>query len=294
MASLSVNYTAASTNFGIPGSTAEQTDITSFLITALTAFENHNHASTRGLAVARLATATYLNDTANTFQVIGLTLNQADNDDEILSFKSSDVAHAMTADSEADTYGAIGKSDPSNGGFYMKGFCATTTGLQIDGFHTTDNTTKSTSGNAAVHVNGRLRSGTGHTACGADANLVAVKNNGTTRFLLDGDGDSHQDVGTAWTNFDAYDDLTLLNDLSVAVSREDDPIRREFAGFLKYNKEALERTKLVTFNDDTDGRPFVNMSKLTMALVGALIQTGARIRELEASLTDVRALVAGV
>jgi hypothetical protein len=39
---------------------------------------------------------------------------------------------------------------------------------------------------------------------------------------------------------------------------------------LKYNREALERLRLVTFNDD--GHHFVNMSKLAMLLTGAVRQ----------------------
>jgi hypothetical protein len=102
---------------------------------------------------------------------------------------------------------------------------------------------------------------------------MAVRNNTTTRFILDSDGDSHQDVGTAWTNFDDYDDAGLLTDLSLAVSRPGDPIREGFGEFLKYNRAALERAKLVTFNDD--GHHFVNMSKLAMLLTGAVRQQAA-------------------
>ena len=43
----------------------------------------------------------------------------------------------------------------------------------------------------------------------------------------------------------------------------------------------MEKAKLVTFNDDTDGRAFVNMSKLTMLLVGAVRQMAAEIEHLK-------------
>jgi hypothetical protein len=98
---------------------------------------------------------------------------------------------------------------------------------------------------------------------------------------LDADGDSHQDVGTAWTNFHGHVDNDLLQLLSAHVSRIDDPLRDQFGSFLAQNKKKLEELKLVTFNDDTDRRPFVNMSRLTMLLVGAVIQANQRIDILE-------------
>jgi hypothetical protein len=48
---------------------------------------------------------------------------------------------------------------------------------------------------------------------------------------------------------------------------------------LKYNREALERLKLVSFNDD--GHHFVNMSKLAMLLTGAVRQQAQRLQHLE-------------
>jgi hypothetical protein len=146
---------------------------------------------------------------------------------------------------------------------------------------------------------GKLKSGTGAGNLGANANILAVLNNDTARFILDADGDSHQDVGTAWTNFDAFDDAALLTDLSLAVSQAGDPIREGFGEFLKYNREALERLRLVSFNDD--GHHFVNMSKLAMLLTGAVRQQAealqmqmGRIERLEGLLERCERLLASM
>jgi hypothetical protein len=61
-------------------------------------------------------------DTANTKNTYGLTINQGANDDDILSFKSSDVAQPFTGIAEADTYASFGKSSGDNGGLWIKGF----------------------------------------------------------------------------------------------------------------------------------------------------------------------------
>jgi hypothetical protein len=229
----------------------------------------------------------------------GLCLDQGANDDEILALKSSDVAHGMTTLAETDTYGVLQKVAAADGGLSMIGYTEVTTGLSLAGRYVTDNTTKTTAGIGAINIIGQKKSGTTITDPGANANLLAVRSNATTRFILDADGDSHQDVGTAWTNFDDYDDAQLLQALSLAVSKPEDPIREKFSEFLKYNREALEKARLVTFNED--GHHFVNMSKLTMLLTGAIRQQAAalseqldRITRVEGMLERYEDLLAGV
>jgi hypothetical protein len=220
----------------------------------------------------------------------GLCLDQGSEDDEILALKSSDIAHGMTDVANTDVYGTMRKYSAAAGGLMVTGYGEVTTGLTLGGAHVTDSTTKTTAGTAAVMIDGRLKSGATYGALGANANILAVRSHTTTRFILDADGDSHQDVGTAWTNFDAFDDAALLTDLSMAVSRAGDPIKEGFGEFLKYNQEALERLKLVTFNDD--GHHFVNMSKLAMLLTGAVRQQAQRIERLEGLVARCERLLA--
>lgn len=62
-----------------------------------------------------------LGDTANASVTQGLTLNQGANDDEILSLKSSDVAHGLTTITETDTYGRLLKQSATLGGLRVAG-----------------------------------------------------------------------------------------------------------------------------------------------------------------------------
>lgn len=226
------------------------------------------------------AAKSYVNDTANAGMTVGLTINQGAADDEALALKSSDVAHGITDLGETDTYGSFFKSNATNGGLSIRGLAASTSiGVDVGGFQGTANTTKSTAGTGAIRLTGGLKSGTGFAALGANANILAVTDAGTTRFLLDADGDSHQDVGTAWTNFDEYDDIGLLTTLAHNISREGNRIRGEFQRWITYHRGALEAAGLVTFN--ANGRHFVNMSRLTMLLVGAVRQQAARTVALE-------------
>lgn len=78
MSTPSVNYTAAGTQFSIPASETEQTDITAFLINALQAIEDHTHAATHGLAVTRLGdTITAQSDSAGAIGVLLTTLHNS-------------------------------------------------------------------------------------------------------------------------------------------------------------------------------------------------------------------------
>ena len=224
-----------------------------------------------------------VNDTSNANMTVGLTLNQGAADDEILAFKSSDVAHGMTTVAETDTYGKVAKLDGPTGGLLIMGLGESTQGIRLELRHTTDTTTKAVTSVGALHVNGAKANGTSTQAMGANANLVAFANgDGATRHILDVDGDSHQDVGTAWTNFDDQADADLLTALSVHVSRPDDPIKTNFRKFLRGNRRRLEALELVQFNPD--GHHFVNMSRLTMLLVGAVRQTNDRVSRLVAAL----------
>ena len=233
-----------------------------------------------------------INDVDNAFSTIGLTINQGASDDEILTLKSSDVVQQMTNVSEADTFGLFKKIIAAKGGLRIIGLTEDNEAFQIIGGVAFDTAIRSTAAIAPVEIDSGLNDGAGNLAVNAaNQNMLAVRNWGTTRFILDTDGDSHQDVGTAWTNFDEDDDAALLQDLALSVSQEHDPIHEEFSDFLKYNREMLTKAKLVDFNDD--GHHFVNMSKLTMLLTGAVRQLASRLAKAELTIAQQQLLMEG-
>jgi hypothetical protein len=229
----------------------------------------------------------YINDNSDSNVTQGLVLNQGANDNCILTLKSSDVSHGMTSICEADTYGSFDKNDGDSGGLRITGLsdssAVVAVAAQLRGFlGGTADTTKSTTARSVTEVYSAIQSGTSIGAIGANGNVFGIRITGATKFIFDADGDSHQDVGTTWTNFDDKDDVALLHALSAGVSRNDDPIRAMFGRFLEDNREILTRAKLVTFNED--GHHFVNMSRLLMLVVGAVRQQAARIEQLERML----------
>jgi hypothetical protein len=233
--------------------------------------------------------AIFIGDSSNSKNAQGLTINQGGNDDEILSLKSSDVAHGMTSLTETDTYAIISKLTTDSGGLNLEGFSEDKRGVFVRGNVSSQDTTKSNASTGCIFLTSAKKSGTGRGSMPANSNLLVVRNLSQTRFILDADGDSHQDVGTTWTNFDSYDDATLLNDLAVAFSQSDDPIKSEFRKFVTYNRDVLEQAKLATFNED--GHHFVNMSKLTMLLVGAVRQQARQIHQQVERITQLETAI---
>jgi hypothetical protein len=235
----------------------------------------------------------FINDTANGDVTLGLTINQGGNDNQILALKSSDVAHGVTSLAETDTFGYLMKADAAAGGLRIVGLAedATVIGLQMIGVGDSS-TTKSTAATGMIVLDGQENDGdtTPATNATANSNLLAVRDNTTTRFILDSDGDSHQDVGTAWTTFDHLDDIATLNALAYNVARPSDPIKEKFGEWMADKRDLLEAQKIVRFNEN--GHHFVNMSKLAMLHTGAIRQLGERLADKEARLIELEAKLA--
>jgi hypothetical protein len=242
-------------------------------------------SGTTGTAInaAWVGTAIYDGVDALFTSLTGIRLNQGAGDGAIVSLESSDIAHGMTAVENTDVYGTLGKQSATDGGLRVTGLTEVTTAISLAAQHTTGDTTKSTAAIGAVVVNGALKSGTGVSTMTANSNIVTFANNSTTRFILDADGDSHQDVGTAWTNFDAFDDVALLNALTGVVSRAGDPLRDAFGALVADHRASLVAHRIVTINDGPgeDGSVFVNWSRFHMLMIGAVRQIAREMSALQ-------------
>ena len=248
--------------------------------------------SAGGVEKARLTSGgmLLLGDTVNAKMTQGLTLNQGASDDEILALKSSDIAHGVTTRAETDTYALFAKGSGANGSLLIRGFAdGGSQGVVVRGHAPDDDTTKTTGAVGYIRLEARKHRGPGDQAAGADANVLVVSNSGTVTHILDGEGDSHQDIGTAWTNFDDFDDLGILESLSMALAQPGGELKEVFRGFLEYNRPWLADHKIVTFNQD--GHHFINWSRFHMVTAGALRQVGRRLINIE---REMRALKGGV
>lgn len=220
----------------------------------------------------------FINDTSNINMTTGLTINQGAADTEILTLKSSDVAHGITSQTETDSFGFVSKAAGTTGGLLVAGFSSATTGLELTGVHTTDVTTKLTTSSGAVIINGALKSGTGLTAIGADGNIAVIRSNGTTRFIFDAEGSAHADV--EWVAFDKYDDVGMLNTLDAVFVLRKGAVNHEFTAAMQENKAFLQREGIVNFYDEGP-RAMLNLTRMHMLEVGAIRQISRKVQTIE-------------
>jgi hypothetical protein len=143
----------------------------------------------------------YINETENAEMTFGLTINQADNDDEILAFKSSDVDHGMTILNETDTFAAFYKNAGAAGGLRIRairdadGSARAALSLQAILCENVD-TTMSNAGRAISENVNYQNSGTDFGDVVADGNIFAIRGRvsgaSITQWICDIDGDTWQ------------------------------------------------------------------------------------------------------
>jgi len=199
----------------------------------------------------------------------GICLNQAQFDAKIMSFKSSDIAHGMTDQGETDTYFQWRKQGATSGGVMFMSFTEDERSFEHEAFFTNENTTKSTSGNGVWQIRAREKSGTSGGTLTSDANIMCVKNDGSTKFIVDAEGELHSDGG-AQSAYDEYDDAQLIR--ACDLSRGRGTIDSKFDKFIAYNHEKLADMKLVGREEDGTPNHFINVTGMQRLHNGAIWQ----------------------
>jgi len=213
--------------------------------------------------------------TASTKMTLGLTLNQGAADNEILAFKSSDIAHGITDLANTDTYGFIKKFGATSGGLALWGISETVSGIELVGLATTANTTTSTAGTGCIETSSYLKSGTTVTTYGADDNIFIVQNGTNAKFIVKGDGDIYYD-GADQGAYDKFDDALACMDLSYNLSNQ-------LGKVLEYDKIRLHKMGVIAHTIHPDGKEdiFVSRKGMDMLQLGAIGQLYSRINDLE-------------
>ena len=235
-----------------------------------------------------------MNDTTNANNTAGLTINQEATDDQILTFKSSDVATALTTivtnSVETDDYAAFYKFAATTGGLLIQALgtnSAVTTNFQIESYGGQADATKTTAARGLIDLYASQHDGANALAdVGANGNLVVFRGRSTTdvaRFIFDIEGSAHADV--EWIAFDQYDDLSLIADIEAELLRVESP-----AGTA--SRHALEATGIIGAGswhvEAGKPRAMVNFTRLAQLHHGALIQVGQWKSALEQEIDDLR------
>ena len=234
----------------------------------------------------------------------GLTISQADNDNEIFAIKSSDVAHGVTCRAETDTFGYFQKTGAANGGLGITGITEYSGyGVVLSGITCGDNTTKGTGGVGQVMVQALKKSGSSTASAGSDANLFVIQAGGsTTRFIFDAEGTAHADVGTA--TYDDYCDVELLRGmLATTCDQYRQNYMDRFGTDLMYNQQWYEDNKIIgkdSIHYETrecgrvQQRAMINFTGLTMLHHSTIIQLADRLNDrIDGIETQLQALSEG-
>ena len=219
-----------------------------------------------------------LNDatTVNANSAAGLTMMQAGYDNEIFALKSSDVAHGLTDLTETATYYSIQKQSGSSGGLNIMALTEASRALWLRGIGLTETTTDTTSDGGQVCIVGATdNGGTNIGTCQANANIVALMNNATTRVIVKGDGTVHAS-DTSWaTSLDTEDDILALRMLDKAQSTKG-VIDSAWDSMIGTDWEYLQDIGIAGSTNQEKGRPDMfsiqGISKLTMGATWYMAQ----------------------
>lgn len=226
----------------------------------------------------------YIGDTANANATLGLTINQGAADDEILSLKSSDVAHGVTNITETDTYAAFQKLGGTSGGLRVDVLVETgaTNAFVANAYCDNPTTTASTTAAAAILMQHFSYSGASVADVPANSLVFGVKcrKGGSTQgvFYVDEDGDLFNDgaSGTS-TTYDTYNDAALARAFDQAVA-PGAVIRSQWDEHVNYKREDLVRAGILTDPKD-GGRGMVNITQLQRLHNGAIWQLYTKMQE---------------
>lgn len=235
---------------------------------------------TFGGDVVRIGTTTTTN------MLIGYRADVGTSANEFLSFQGTGrINQGATTLASANTLCCWTIAGVS-GGVQQLYFSAANQSMDARGIATTEDTTQGNASVAPITFNSFKINGTGTTTLGATANLVVMGNAGNAQFIFRADGSSFENVGTLWTNFDAYEDAELLTALSVAVSKKDDPFKALYMDTLMKYRDVLQEHDMISIitNEDGSTSVFVNTSRIQMLLVGAVRQLATAVNTLKTDM----------
>lgn len=227
---------------------------------------------------------------------LGLRIDQGANDNQILSFASSDIVlgGSPVIGLDADIFSSWKKANATLGGlehdiFAEDGALTQVYLLRIIGG--TADTTKTTSGVGMMNVDFYEHDGGGNaTDITADGNIFTLRarvgGSVLTKFLIDEDGDMLTVV--AGGTFDDYDDGAILE--AYDQVRSGNPgamVKADFGRYAEVNESALVELGILGAPMRED--PLMSLPQLCRVLTGAVRQQRTRIKSLESKMLTLEA-----
>ena len=227
----------------------------------------------------------------------GLCLNQGSQDSNILTFKSSDIAHNITGEAESDTYMRITKSSSTAGGFRMDALSEQ--GGEIMQFIALGNTggglpstTTGTGGTGAMSFGVNLSAnndGAANDSVADAGNLAVFRNYTATQFIIKGNGAIHSNAAAG--TYDSYEDAQLVR--AFDLTNKKGVIASQFDKYVSYNHEALADAELVGRDEDGTPNMMMNITGFIQLHNGAIWQSYEKTEKLTRAMYELAKVAVG-
>jgi len=262
-------------------------------------FRVESNDNTHTFFVDAGVTRTFINESADTLNDNGLTINQSTGDNTILAFKSSDVAHARTSVAETDTYAEFGKASGNDGGLVITSLNdAGNIAFYMDAHAREIDTGKGTGDHGTMNFDANTHDGSGSgTSLNSNGNMVTFSNDNSVRFIFDAEGDIHVDGSSSISTYDTYEDAHLVR--AYDLSHGAGVIASQFDKFVQYNKDDLTDAGLVgrvnheTLKDGTEAKPLINMTGFVRLHNGAIWQQYEKHQKLASAVYELAKAAVG-
>ena len=231
-----------------------------------------------------------------------LTLMQGANDNEILSFHSTDVEHNTTCITCTYVFGMMKKSYASAGGLNIYGLtdghASQATGIILTPIlGIACNTTKTAAGVGILSVNAgkKAASGGGVANPGSNGNIFALRDLacGNAKFIVDQEGDIFYD-GSA-SAYDSYCDAeltrTLAHTMQAASCEPSNIIKNKWDDFTSYNEQTLIDIGVLggpVVGVDPHDRGLVSLTQLQRLHNGAIWQLHSKLNDQAEDITALK------
>jgi hypothetical protein len=217
-----------------------------------------------------------LKETSNANMDTGLTINQADADDEIFALKSAgDVSHPFTALTEADTFSNFTKYDGNIGGVIWRGFAETGMSqcMAMRAYAVSVDDSDVVGSVSPMIFSCSQSSGDGAAAMGTGDNMVIMDNAGSARFILKGNGTLHI-TNTTLVAIDEEDDIGLVRAFQKASSKGMGIVMSKWDELVKENEEDLRRVGVLSSESD-----FIIQQNFNSLIGGSVWQLYTKLQE---------------
>jgi len=202
----------------------------------------------------------------------GITIQTNAEDGAAFTLKNSDIAHGITGGGgyQTDTYGVFLKNSAANGGLRIQSASEDAISFKHEAWATGTNTAESGASTSAWCVDARIKNNDTVASLAADDNLASFRTSDVAQFIVKGDGELFSNTSATVGTFDAYEDAQLVR--AFDLSHMKGVIDSKFDKFVQYNKDDLQKAKLIGTDENGNATAMVNITGMSRLHNGAIWQ----------------------